>query len=218
MSSEFWNNLEVINSSYMNSFKREQAYIDVPCGHCSATPTIKIAELNKLDAAARERRSTAVYCPHCSLPSIYWKDGQITGKAPQGTPDLEPEGTPPRIGEAWIEGERCFHAKAFNAAALMYRKIVFLVAVERGIQPKNKSGFAPNFQQCITYLLEQDYLTERQRTIWAESIRRIGNDATHEIESISQEQAEGSKKFTRLLLENVYEHESVANRILASEN
>ncbi|OFM30549.1 hypothetical protein HMPREF2698_12005 [Corynebacterium sp. HMSC072A02] len=100
----------------------------------------------------------------------------------------------------------------------MYRKIVFLVAVERGIQPKNKSGFAPNFQQCITYLLEQDYLTERQQTIWAESIRRIGNDATHEIESISQEQAEGSKKFTRLLLENVYEHESVANRILASEN
>lgn len=143
MPSEFWNSLEVINSNCLNSFTRDQAYIDLPCGHCSATPTIKIAELTRLDATARERRSAAVYCPHCSLPSVYWKDGQLTGKAPQGTPDLEPEGTPPHIGKAWFEGERCFHAKAFNTAALMYRKIVFLVAVERGMQSKTKVALHP---------------------------------------------------------------------------
>lgn len=206
MPSAFWSEVRSVTTGYTgHSFGTSESHIDVPCAHCGGTPINKVAELGENAAAA--------FCPHCRKPTVIWaNDDWEVFIAPHQQPEPAPEGTPENIQATWHEGELCYHAGAYNAAALMYRKIIFLTAVDHGLPAKNAKGWAPNFDKCLNHLETEGFFTSRQRETWAEAIRLIGNEATHEIEPISSDQAKASRVFTRMVLTIVYENELVARR------
>lgn len=207
MASEFLNQLKVLHDYEVgDTFSIRDARVDFPCVHCRSEFTNVVAQI--------EGVSYALFCSYCLKPSVVWVDNEGNlQSAPAQQPDRAPLGTPDGIVDAWFEGERCFHAGAYNAASMMYRKIIFLVAVDRGMPAKEKNKSAPNFAKCLDYLVSEGYITERHRHVWADAIRIIGNNAAHEIEPITDEQAKVSSYFIRIILETVYEHEVLVQRI-----
>lgn len=79
------------------------------------------------------------------------------------------------------------------------------VAVEKGA----KEG--ESFSSYLTYLREKGYITDAMMG-WVEIIREHGNKATHKIERVEKEKAEGTIMFTAELLRIVYEMEFMAQK------
>lgn len=113
---------------------------------------------------------------------------------------------------SWNEARSCFAANAFTACTLMCRKIIFHMAVDKGLPAENAKGFAPSFFDCVDYLVEESFITERQRQEWVDSLRLWGNIATHTLGSVTLEVASQALKFTYYLLQMVYEFPAAAHR------
>lgn len=87
---------------------------------------------------------------------------------------------------------------AHTATALLCRKLLMYVAVEKGAE-EGKS-----FQYYVTYLADNHYVPPDGRA-WVDHIRVRGNDATHQITIIAREDAEQLVIFTAMLLRQIYE-------------
>lgn len=206
--SEFLNQLNVLDV-YMSggdSFSIDDARMDFSCAHCGSNPINKVAEV--------EGQGCALFCPNCMKPSVVWIDSEGNSQfAPARQPSKAPMGTPKGIADAWFEGERCFYAGAYNAASMIYRKLIFLVAVNRGMPATDKGKSSPSFAKCLGYLVSEGYISNRDHRIWADTIRTIGNNAAHKIKPITDNQAEVSRYFIRSILETVYEREVLAKKV-----
>ena len=146
-------------------------------------------------------------------PTVVGRDDEGNSQsAPTKQPSKAPMGTPDNIEDAWVEGERCFYAGAYNAAAMIYRKLIFLVAVHCGISPEKDNGRAPNFKECLDYLVEKKRISHEDREDWADTIRTIGDKATHEIDPITRDQAKALRSLMRVVLKTVYERKALAQK------
>ena len=218
----FWEYVEVVNNRQKMypygdemRFSREGSCINIACAHCGASPTNKVVET--YNEHFRGQIAIVTICPACYRPTLVWKDDQGDRHiAPRSMPKEPAIGTPDHIADVWKEGERCYGAKAYNAAALMYRKLIFLVAVDRKLPEKSENGRAPNFRQCLEYLNNEDYINKREEKVLGELIREVGNSATHEIEPLGEEEVKVARKFSYKMLESVYEDSVEANKVLNS--
>lgn len=208
MISNFLNELKVLNTYRIggDSFDIDDARMDFSCAHCGSKPINKVAEV--------EGQGYALFCPNCMKPSVVWLDHEGNPQfAPVKQPSQAPMGTPKGIAEAWFEGDRCFYAGAYNAASMIYRRLIFLVAVNRGMPATDKGNSSPSFAKCLGYLVSEGYISDRDHRIWADTIRTIGNNAAHKIKPITDDQAEVSRYFIRTILETVYEREVLAKKV-----
>lgn len=123
-------------------------------------------------------------------------------------PGPRPLGTPANLSEevtnTWSEALMSFTASAYTSCALMCRKIIFHMAVEAGLGEKKSNGFAPNFTECIDFLVKEELITKRQKDQWVDSIREWGNTATHDLAPISKDVAYNALQFTHQLLQMAY--------------
>lgn len=134
-------------------------------------------------------------CPRCSNPT-YLKGGlQVPG--PSFGEDVS--GLPDDVGRLYQEARSSASENNFTAATLVSRKVLMNVAVAKGAA-ENQS-----FQQYVDYLVEGGVITSDMRP-WVDEIRKLGNEATHEIKSITREQAEDLITFLGMLLKIVYEY------------
>lgn len=108
------------------------------------------------------------------------------------------------VAMTWNEALMSFTATAFTSCALMCRKIIFHMAVEVGLEEKKSNGFAPNFTECINFLVKEELITKRQKDEWVDSIREWGNTATHDLAPINKRTALNALEFTYQLLQMVY--------------
>lgn len=207
MASEFLSQLEVLHDYEVgDNFSIKDARVNFPCMHCGSKFNNIVAQIEDV--------SYALFCSYCMKPSVVWADDEGDFQfAPARQPAKAPLGTPDSIVDAWFESERCFHARAYNAASMMYRKLIFLVAVDRGMPAKEKNNASPTFVKCLDYLVSEEYISHRARRVWADAIRIIGNNAAHGVEPITDVQAEVSRYFMQIILEAVYEHEIFAQKI-----
>ncbi len=103
----------------------------------------------------------------------------------------------PKDVETLYEEARRAVVQSPSSAAYACRKILMHVAVEKGGDPGKR------FVEYVTYL-QKHHLTPGTST-WVDEIRQLGNDANHEIELMTSEQAETIVDFTAMLLQIVYE-------------
>ena len=87
---------------------------------------------------------------------------------------------------------------AYTAAVLSARKILMHVAVDKGA-PTNE-----RFVVYVKFLGDKGY-TPAGSEGWVDYIRKRSNDANHEIEIMTAEDAQALVTFTTQLLRNVYE-------------
>ncbi|AKK05217.1 putative DUF4145 family protein (plasmid) [Corynebacterium mustelae] len=130
--------------------------------------------------------------------------GSLSIKVPEARPKDVPDHLSSQVRLAWEEALDCFAASAYTSSTLMCRKLLFHMAVEMGLSEKKENGFSPNFDECLQYLVDEGFITARQRNQWVESIRVWGNKATHDLASIDKDTAEKAIDFMYQLLQIVY--------------
>ena len=141
-------------------------------------------------------------CTACGNPSVSDPEGVIRPAAKFG-PTIE--GLTVEIEAAYEEARTCLGVSAFTACELICRKILMHVAVEKG------AAAGDSFTAYIDHLEKQGYVTPPMKP-WVEEIRRIGNAATHKLETPDKVRAESSLMFTAELLRLVYEMDHMARR------
>lgn len=139
-------------------------------------------------------------CPHCQNPTAFIGDEysltvtQVPGAPYGNTVDSLPES----VAALYEEARRCVQFTAYTAAALALRKLLMHVAVDRGA-PENQP-----FATYVRYLDEQHYIPP-SATEWVDTLRRYGNEATHEIALMGESDATQLLDFAEMLLRLVYE-------------
>jgi hypothetical protein len=134
-------------------------------------------------------------CPQCNGPSFFTFGGVQWPGAKSGSPVAN---LPLDVGVIHEEARNCIAANAPSGAAMLCRKILMHVAVEKGAE-ENQS-----FQKYVQWLITERYAPKGAED-WLDYIRTKANDANHEIMVMTAPDAIAVLLFTEALLRNVYE-------------
>lgn len=134
-------------------------------------------------------------CPHCSAPNVF----DVESKAILSPlPGKEIKKLPDSIAEVYKEVRKCIQSNCFTGAVMLMRKIIMNIAVHEGAE-KNKS-----FTEYVNYLCDNGIVHKKSKNK-ADSVKKLGNNANHEIENRTREEAENCFEFIELLLMANYE-------------
>ncbi|WP_051436761.1 DUF4145 domain-containing protein [Brachyspira alvinipulli] len=134
-------------------------------------------------------------CHKCNAPNIFNRDGDPIIKPPYGK---NIDKLPNEIREAYNEARKCMQVGAYTAASMILRKILMNVAVSEGKEEGD------TFKNYIDYLDNEGIIHKKQKGL-INKVREIGNEANHEIKSVSEEDAQYIFKLIEHLLLNNYE-------------
>lgn len=138
-------------------------------------------------------------CHYCTSPTYF---GQYDSfQFPGHKYGVDVEALPEDIYGLYEESRLSYSVSAYGASAMCSRKILMNIAVNKGAE-KNKT-----FKFYVDYLRDNHYIPPNSEQ-WVEMIRKVGNDANHEIMVITQEQAKELIDFTSFLLKFIYEFPS----------
>ena len=138
----------------------------------------------------------AIYiCHHCNAPSIVDSYGNLSIPIFKGK---KIEKLPKEIEYIYNESRACISIGAYTATVMLLRKILMNLAVINGAKEGAK------FIEYVDYLCEKGYV-HRKQTKQADIVRTMGNEANHQIENKTKEEAEQIFKFVEFLLLNNYE-------------
>lgn len=182
----------------------------ITCPVCGEGKTVNVA-------LAQDRRpfvKTAyrwMVCQDCCGASILiaHEHGGVTVYPPHPS-GRQIEHLPTDVLRMWEEANLTYSVGAYTSSVLMCRKIVFATAVKCGLPEKNGKNRAPNFTECVDYLVDKGIITAHIKDNWADSIRIWGNAATHDIESVRASTAEKAVKFTEQVLLMSFEYPGAA--------
>jgi hypothetical protein len=118
--------------------------------------------------------------------------------APVPLPGRAVDNVPAELGSLFHEARASAGAGAFTAAVLTCRKILMHIAVEEGAK-ENLS-----FVAYVDYLVDHHYAPPKSDA-WIDYIRKLGNEANHEIVINTTRDAQVVIKFVQMLLEFLYE-------------
>jgi len=137
-------------------------------------------------------------CPHCDKPTYFENSKQypaaVFGNQVNGLPSKE-------IESLYNEARRCTSVQAYTAAVLACRKLLMNIAVQKGADEGKK------FIEYVEYLADRGYVPPNGKG-WVDHIRKKGNEATHEIALMSEDDAKDLITFIEMLLKFIYEFPS----------
>ena len=147
-------------------------------------------------------RVTLLKCSRCGHAIVvreedFWFDSWT---APKTVYPCEGESPNPELPETLQsvleEARRCYQTKAYTATAIMCRRAIETLCVERGVKERN---LAASLEKMRDSNLIDGSLFE-----WADGLRLAGNKAAHDIKTaVSWEDARDLVEFTVALLEYV---------------
>jgi hypothetical protein len=134
-------------------------------------------------------------CPGCNGPNVFGpKDVRFPGVAFGAlVPHL-----PSALERLYEEARASASANAYTAAVLVCRKMLMNVAVSEGAAEGRK------FVEYVEYLAGKGFVPPNGKA-WVDYIRKRGNEATHEIELMTEADAKALIVFVEMLLRFIYE-------------
>ena len=148
-------------------------------------------------------KTKAIYiCPYCENPTAFIANefGSI-GQYPGSIIGTGVNGLPETVAALYEEIRRCVQYHAFTSAVLASRKLLMHIAVEQGASENMK------FIEYVEYLEEIHYIPPNGGE-WVDEIRKRGNEATHEIVIMAEDDAIQLLDFCEMLLKFIYEFPS----------
>ena len=123
-------------------------------------------------------------CHNCHSPTYFDPEGVQTpgplfGEEVKNLPTKE-------VTDLYQEARKCASAGVFTGSVLCCRKLLMNISVAEGATEGLK------FVEYIDYLEKYNFLPPKGRD-WVDHIRKKGNEATHEIAIMTQEDAEESR-------------------------
>lgn len=134
-------------------------------------------------------------CTNCNMPTFFnEQDIQVPGPLLGENVSYLPE----ELDKVYTEIKGCISNGSNTAAILLCRKMLMNIAVREGA----KEG--ESFAKYVKYLEDEGFITNKMKP-WVDSIRKIGNVATHEIPDITKEEGLNVLRFLTMLLKLIYE-------------
>ncbi|WP_281659114.1 DUF4145 domain-containing protein [Halobacillus sp. Cin3] len=146
-------------------------------------------------------------CPSCNKPTFMTSDKKEQVPGPRVGNGVEH--LPDEIKSIYEEARNCISINSYTSAVLICRKILMNVSVTKGAKEGEK------FITYVNYLEERGYMPPDSRA-WVDMIRKKGNEATHEIPSITKTDAIELLEFTEMLLRFIYELPGKMNKYIES--
>lgn len=153
------------------------------------------------DNVAKSGYFGGVYiCPECLNPSYFYLDNQIPGPLVGN----ELDHLPGNLSEIYNEVRKNISNSCYTSAVLLSRKLLMNIAVHQGAKENLK------FIQYVNYLDENNFIPPNSK-VWVDSIRKKGNEATHEIKLMEQKDATQLLLFLEMILSFSYSFHGMMN-------
>lgn len=169
------------------------------CGYCGILvgPSMRYA----CSTTTSQKRETTTYgnillCPKCNKPTFIRNNPKEHVPGPMVGEKLEH--LPQDIENLYNEARSCISVNAYTSSVLSCRKLLMNISVAKGAPPGKK------FIEYVNFL-DEKHFTPPDSKEWVDHIRKMGNEATHDIPSIEKEDAIELLGFTEMLLRFVYE-------------
>ncbi|AZZ76610.1 DUF4145 domain-containing protein [Pseudomonas sp. RU47] len=137
-------------------------------------------------------------CSHCSNPT-YWGNGK--SQLPGILPGNNVAHLPKDLESLYDEARQCTAAGAFTGSVLLCRKLLMNIGVSQG------AAEGEAFISYVNFLADAGYIPPNGRG-WVDHIRKKGNEATHEIALMTQDDAHELLAFAEMLMKFIYEFPS----------
>jgi len=105
---------------------------------------------------------------------------------------------PDDVNGIYEEARNCMAISAYTAAAHLLRKLLMNIAVSKG------AATGEHFVSYIEFLNSKGYIPPDGKE-WVDHIRKMGNEAAHEIRTITKDTAQTLITFSQMLLTFVYD-------------
>lgn len=165
------------------------------CGYCGFNVGDNKAYFSR-DEDGRVSNNKIYICPKCSKPTYFDSNYKQYPGVKYG--NVVSNINKKEVLDLYEEARSCFSVNSFTSVALCCRKLLMNIAVDLGAEENKK------FAYYVGWLDENNYILPNAKS-WVDQIRKIGNEATHEIHIIDKKDAEKSLIFIEMLLKLVYE-------------
>ena len=118
---------------------------------------------------------------------------------PQRTASIAPNHTPPSVAGRFLEGEAAYERHSWNAAVSMYRSALDIATKSLPGVPAKQS-----FYTRLKWLADNGRITAEMKT-WADRVRLEGNEALHDPDDFTEEDARPLRLFTLSFLRYMFE-------------
>lgn len=165
------------------------------CGHATADDKAYYPLTTGSDDAAAVGVYSIRICGFCQRPT-FLEQGEPNTPAERMGESVEH--LPQDIESLYDEMRSTTGVGAYTAAVLAARKILMHVAVDKG------AGEGEPFATYVEFLTEKHFIPTGAE-VWVDYIRNRANEANHEINLMTQADADALVRLTTQLLRNVYE-------------
>lgn len=170
------------------------------CGFCNLNvSSIKGYKLGRHNDGSGEQTGGIYICPNCGGPSFMSPNGE---RYPMPSLGSAVQHVPLELYSLYEEARRATSQNCFTAAVLLCRKMLMNIAVQQGADEGLK------FIEYVEVLSEMGFVPPNGKH-WVDHIRRKGNEATHEIAVMAEQDARDLISFIEMLLRFIYEFPSM---------
>ncbi len=160
------------------------------CGYCNHVVSSAVGYHY---AASSGHREFIHICPDCSNPT-YFGETRVPGVAPGNNV----KHLPANVHALYNEARQCASVAAYTSSILACRKLLMNIAVNHGA----KEGLS--FVAYVEHLSGAGFVPPNGKG-WVDYIRKKGNEATHEIALMTEDDSTRLLAFAEMLLKFVYE-------------
>ncbi|MHB0943349.1 DUF4145 domain-containing protein [Paenibacillus sp. ALE1] len=184
------NNKEICEELEWNNQLSQLEPCQYSCGYCG------MAVASKQGYASIYESVFVYFCPLCNLGTTFIGEEQFP---PLFYGEKVEHVNNESVESLYFEARVCAQFGAYTSATMACRKILMNIAVSKGAQEGN------SFAYYVQYLEDNRHITSDSRE-WVDRIRKIGNEANHEINRKSRMDAETLIDFVGMLLKLVFEY------------
>lgn len=170
------------------------------CGFCSTSvSSVKGYKLGQNGDGSGSQVGSSYICPNCGGPTFF---SPLRGRYPSPALGNQVKHVPPDLDALYEEARRCSSQNCFTGAVLLCRKMLMNIAVQQGATEGLK------FIEYVSYLADKGFVPPNGKH-WVDHIRKKGNEATHEIAIMVEQDAKDLISFIEMLLRFIYEFPSM---------
>lgn len=170
------------------------------CGFCNTrVSSVKGYKLGLHGDGSGSQVGASYICPNCGGPVFFTPKGE---RFPSPALGNSVQHVPPDLEALYEEARRSSVQNCYTAAVLLCRKMLMNIAVQQGAQEGMK------FIEYVNFLADKGFVPPNGKH-WVDHIRKKGNEATHEIAIMKEQDAKELISFVEMLLRFIFEFPSM---------